>query len=153
MKKILLEDAVRQSIYYYPTLYRDRSYELSRIKVLGHYFLSYGTAMEWHPAGFLYYLFGRNKTRKRLPSRFFDRNLFSIKVAKTDLKTVREILGTTFHYIRPPDAFDNTSCGIFFESESKETAKPLVRRFDLNHARFRDIALAPLPPNSNRYRL
>lgn len=42
-----LEDYVKQSIVAYPILYLDKTYELSRLKVLNQIFLVLGNGMEW----------------------------------------------------------------------------------------------------------
>ena len=48
-----LEDHIKQSIHTYPTLYKDVDYARSRIKVLGHMFLTLGNGIEFAETTYL----------------------------------------------------------------------------------------------------
>jgi len=102
-----LEGYIRNAIYTYPTLYRSYDYESSRIIVLGHIFLSYGTALEWHPDGFLTYLkysgksddgYSPVESRKKLPNDFFEKELWYMDVLVSRKKEIEADLNGSFFY-------------------------------------------------------
>jgi len=105
-----LEELISHFIYNYPTLYRGNNHKESRIPILGHIFLSYGTALEWHPDGFLTYLNYDKKGKsnyvttlrpKKLPKGFYEKELWMIII--NDKKKLKECLNELkgiFHYKR-----------------------------------------------------
>jgi hypothetical protein len=102
-----LEGYIRNAIYTYPTLYRSYDHESSRLIVLGHIFLSYGTALEWHPDGFLTYLNYSGKSddgykpvesRKKLPKDFFEKELWYMDVLVSRKKEIEADLNGSFFY-------------------------------------------------------
>jgi len=98
---MLLEDYIRRVIYTYPSLYKDKTYELSRLKVLDHIFLCIGTGLEWNKNGELCELIGSSSIKKglkTLPKDFFERRLWELEVY--DDKLYDDHLGKVKKYLK-----------------------------------------------------
>jgi len=130
-----LEGYIRHSIHKYPTLYRSFDYEASRLHVLGHIFISYGTALEWHPEGFLTYLAYRGKSedgympvesRKSLPKGFFEKKLWYVDVLDSRKKEIKEDLKGYFSYWNGSHNRNSTTC--VFEA-NEQRAKELTLKY------------------------
>jgi len=93
---MLLNESIAKNIKKYPTLYRDINYQLSRVKVLNHFFLTNGNGMSWWD-GFLsdeneedwdrdkggWYGIGGPKYKEDTFKDYFSKNYFtSNKIAK-----------------------------------------------------------------------
>lgn len=119
-----LKDYVDNSIYNYPSLYRSTNYKDSRIRVLGHVFLSIGTGLEWHPDGFLAeHCRGKYEIRKSksIPKNFFTMDLRYVRVHKDkELAKVKEILKNTFHYKKESNFDDHVY--VEFQANKKNIA-------------------------------
>lgn len=115
-----LDDVVRQSIYSYPTLYRQDNYEHSRLTVLNHLFLVIGNGYEWHPDGYLYYVMPNKQGRKTLPKNFFEMNLYTFDLPKKSKADLEKALKNKFYYFRK-EHYGNLS--VVFEAEKKEAQK------------------------------
>lgn len=91
-----LKDYIDTSILEYATLFRFKNYEDSRLRVLDHIFLCYGTALEWHTDGFLAYHSHKGKFQirkpKKIPENFFSDDLWEIDIKKEDLKEIKALL-------------------------------------------------------------
>lgn len=133
-----LKDFVDHSIYDYPTLYRSFNYQKSRLLVLNHVFISYGTALEWSPKGFLSYLGEKDGEykifkSKRLPKNYFEIDLWYIPLFKKDLPKVKNILKGHLHYIQGRILQGDLS--IVFEA-NKELATELTEKFGARDSRM-----------------
>jgi hypothetical protein len=137
MKIIKLDDHVRDAIYNYPTLYRGKDYETSRLKVLDHLFLVIGNGYEWEKEGFLSCV-GRGgfhgdntkaKGLKTLPEGFFDKELYNFYVDSTKMKELEKRLKKEkrFHYFL--DKAHKKETNLIFEAD-EETAKDYVRNYE-----------------------
>lgn len=130
-----LKDYVDNSIWSYPTLYRANTYEESRLLVLAHVFLCYGTGLEWHPKGFLtdleyspegqesYTILGP----KKLPEDFFTAELWSIDFKKEDKEAIKAALKGHFHYFRGRGLHGDAS--VIFQSD-EQFANKLTLKYD-----------------------
>jgi len=133
-----LENSIKWSIYNYPTLYRDNTYEKSRIPVLCQYFLTIGNGLEWHPDGFLSNCsYSENGVKyvyeelEELPQGFFEKELFIIDVEKSRKKEVEDFFGDKFYYFLEREFIDYFYC--VFEStedESKEIRKKYSYKYE-----------------------
>jgi hypothetical protein len=137
-----LEGHIRKSIWDYPTLYRSFDWETSRLHVLGHIFVSYGTALEWHPDGFLTYLDYDEKSEDgyepvqsldKLPDEFFTKDLWYIDVLDTRKKEIEEDLD-----------------GVFFYWQRKENNSTSVCVFESDKIRAKELKVKYLNPNDER---
>lgn len=128
-----LEKHIKWVIYNYPTLYRADTYEESRIFVLGHIFLSYGTGYEWHPDGFLADLYNNykfNQIMDELPDGYFDKLLYTMGIYAEDVKRVPDGLKNRFHYF--VDRMNRTLYCIF-EAENKDDARRVIYEYGYKH--------------------
>ena len=131
-----LEQFINSCIYDYPTLYRCDTHKESRLCVLEHIFLHYGTGLEWHPKGFLAYTrynritgiqgYDNKLSIKELPKNFYEMNLWYVDIAKKDLPALKEALGSNFHYTRPPLRGE---VEVVFEAD-EELANKLTNQFE-----------------------
>ena len=103
-----LDDAIRWNIYNYPTLFRAKDYDTSRIYVLGHMFLCIGTGLEWHKDGFLAPMnskgYNLSQVRKTLPKNYFKKNLYTIDVLNEKIEKMKKSIlrkGKTLRYYYP----------------------------------------------------
>lgn len=131
---------INWAIFNWPTLYRCRTKEESRLRVFNHIFLSYGTGYEWHPDGFLavmnwrehneedYLYYDTSQVMEELSNQFFDRQLYSIQVEEKDVETVKEKLDETYYYItaRNVEAFN------FIFEATEDEALDLSSKFDIH---------------------
>jgi hypothetical protein len=154
-----LKNFIDNSIYEYPTLYRSFDYKKSRLLVLNHIFLSYGTALEWSPEGFLSYL-GEKEGEYRifqpieLPNNFFEINLWYIDLVEKDLPVVKDILKDHFYYIRSGSLYEKLT--LVYEAD-EELATELERNFsakdprvaeNFKHITGRDYPVKPFSASS-----
>lgn len=132
-----LEGYIRKCIYDYPTLYRSFDYERSRLLVLGHTFLSYGTALEWHPEGFLTYIDYDGKTddgympvetMDELPEGFFEKKLWYVDVLDTRKEEIEADLNGGFFYWNGINHKGSSVC--VFESDEKKAKELSVKYID-----------------------
>ena len=73
-----LQHIINHLIYTYPTLYRSKTFQESRLKVLDQLFFTIGNGYQWTKDSVLKSY--NSKSRKTLPKNFFDKNLFIIDV-------------------------------------------------------------------------
>ena len=161
-----LEHLVNSCIYLYPTLYRANTYEESRLLVLDHIFLHYGTGLEWSPKGFIADLIGYTKKDepifgisypiKKLPDNYFDMNLWYMDILKKDLPKIKKELGKNYYYTRP--AMNDTKKGIEIVFEATdEFAEELTRKYEhfdegtkASRERFREIMKRDLESHAHK---
>lgn len=125
-----LEHFINESIYSYPTLYRSFNHEMSRFHVLGHIFISYGTALEWHKDGYLTYDAAEESPKEgleALPDNFYEMDLWYIDVPEERIEELEEELKGSFYYYKEGYQQGNKCC-IF--STDKERAQNLTERFE-----------------------
>lgn len=90
-----LEHSINWAILNYPTLYRSTNHEVSRLKVLSHYFLSIGTGMEWAKGGYMYDNLSKHpekKLVKKLPKNFYEIDIWTFDINPKMLKEARQEL-------------------------------------------------------------
>lgn len=92
---MVLEHYINWAICNYPSLYRGKTHESSRIRVLDHIFLCIGTGMEWSPEGYLYDDCYKNPNKhqlKTLPDNFYRMNLYDVTILPKDIPSIRQEL-------------------------------------------------------------
>ena len=123
-----LEQNVNCLICNFPTLFRDCNYERSRMKVLDHMFLSYGTGFCWSRKGNLIRSERNKKPKsektlypfKSLPEGFFEKSLFEMDVRNSELDFFCSLIQNKFHYFIEEKFSENTCVFEATESEVKE---------------------------------
>jgi hypothetical protein len=136
-----LEDQIRQSIYEYPSLYRAKTYEQSRLHVLDHIMVGYGTGYEWSRDGFLFEIINGDspvygeQTFDELPDGFFDKELYDLEVAEEDLEEAEKALEGRFYYVLDRD---HRNCKRFVFEATEEEAKPFFAKFDHHNRDMRE---------------
>lgn len=125
-----LEHAINWAILNYPTLYRMKTHEESRLKVLDHFFLCIGTGMEWLKEGYLADLTDRHpekKAVKQLPKDFYEMELFQFDIDPKMLKEVKQELKDNKVWFNVRKSYFGTT--ITF-SWSRELALPFVIKYE-----------------------
>jgi hypothetical protein len=117
-----LEDTIAKSLHDYPSLYKDTTWEKSRLKVLDHLFLVNGNGYEWYD-GYLVDKHDNTSSKKKLPKygkqKYTwrpDDSWFSTKLYR-DYNWSPEIL----EVIKNDEKFKDLA---FIEEASGYTAKP-----------------------------
>lgn len=130
---MLLEDYIRQSIYTYPSLYKDKTYELSRLKVLDHIFLCIGTGLEWSKNGELCELTGSSvkKGRKTLPKDFFEKRLWELEVYNDKLDKVKKYLKSRNIKFYVSARLRNKIVRVYFFEDRENVAHKVILRFHI----------------------
>lgn len=150
-----LQAALDESIVKYPTLYRRGDRDHSELHVLSHYFISYGTGLEWHPHGLLAdynhrrgYAFPK---RVRMPDDFFEAELYALDVDPRKSREIIAELGDRFYLRKPGRTCFGKTVGLLVRLESKEQAIQDVIKYsadpaDAERAEWMADLLEKLPP-------
>jgi hypothetical protein len=121
---VQLDQHINWCIFNYPTLYRSDSYELSRIKVLGHIFLTIGNGYEWNEKGYL--STGNDHTLEALPENYFQQNLYELDTDQP-IEAIAALEGRIYYlldrYVRLGES------RIVFEAKDEEDAKPFFSKY------------------------
>lgn len=140
-----LEQNVNRLICNFPTLFRDCSYQRSRMKVLDHMFLSYGTGYWWSRKGNLVRSERNKKPKvkntlypfKSIPEGFFEKNLFEMDVRNSELDFFCSLIEGKFHYFIEEKFSENTCVFEATESEVKEIERKMESVIDSPDDRIR----------------
>ena len=137
-----LEKLINKFIYEYPTLYRSRNHESSRLHVLGHIFVSYGTALAWCKDGYLYSVIRHDDPfavppMDSLPENFYDMKLWKVDLEEDRVEDFKKTMEGKFYYFRPRCLEGDRQA--FFEGD-EEFAKNIIIDFQCNKDCFyRDL--------------
>lgn len=163
-----LEDFVAKSIYEFPTLYKDVDYQKSRLKVLGHVFLTCGNGFDLaytkDPSKGGYYTYAKHRKRKleylrcydapygkdkfpALPDDFFDVPIFYLYKADIEMYEVdRKRYGEKSQYLRVRGDIDRFALKRDFDgsmklslSEAKATYEFHPYPFSANYSAYGDL--------------
>ena len=121
-----LEDQVRSSILHYPTLYRAKNYEDSKILVYNQLFCTIGNGYEWDKDGTLHSLF-IDKTSQKIPADFFKKKLWCFDFKPKMGKQLKAALENHFFYFTNEKMYGNKT--VVFEG-TKKFAQQLCKKYE-----------------------
>lgn len=113
-----LQYIVNNAIYTYPILYRSKTFQESRLKVLDQIFFTIGNGYEWTKDSVLKY---NGKSRKTLPKGFFDKNLFILDVEYDKSNEMKSALNGRFFYSKKNQRFQYNT--FIFEAKDEKDAE------------------------------
>lgn len=125
-----IEHAINWSILNYPTLYRMKTHEESRLQVLNQYFLVIGNGMDWTKEGYLLDLCEKHPEKelvKKLPKDFYDKELYKFDIDPQMLKEAKQELRDNKVWFKVRKNYFGST--IVF-AWSKELALPFVIKYE-----------------------
>lgn len=127
-----IKQYVDKSIFQYPSLYRTKSYQESRLLVLDHVFLTIGNGLEWNKAGFIAD-YGCRKNSKIeeivFPKNYFTDKMWELNLNTENVKEVQELLKDYYSYIHKTSRYNNTQLIILCNDE--ELIKDIFKKYSL----------------------